>query len=168
MNMQEATRFQFDSTHEAVVMIRLLLGSGIQPRDIEVVSSEPIPEIESLISGKSRLPVFVLAGAAVGVAAGFLLASGTARLYPINTGGMPIVSLLPVGIVTYEAMMLFAVLSCIVGLLFEARLPRRVPVGCQAHGVSDGEVVVFACLNSAMESEELRAISASNSNNHKD
>jgi hypothetical protein len=166
MNMQGATLFRFTSADEAVMMIRMLLGSGVQPGEIEVLSSEPIPEIESLISGKSRLPVFVISGAVVGITAGFLLASGTARLYPINTGGMPTVSLLPVGIVTYEAMMLFAVLFAVAGLLLEARLPRRIRADSYpyAQSVADGEIVVLARVSAPMTAEGLQAAGASNSN----
>ena len=143
--------------------------SYIQPRDIEVISPEPIPEIESLIAGKSRLPVFAIAGALTGAAAGFMLASTTARLYPISTGGMPIVSLLPVGIVTYETMMMFAVLFSLAGLLFEAGLPRMSPVESELYSrdLSDGGVLVLAPLNVSLKAAEgLHAAAASNSNHN--
>ena len=159
MNIQEAMQFRCATADEAVLTVRLLLGSEVRASDIEVISAEPIHEIESLITGKSRLPIFVLGGAFLGIAAGYFLASGTAQLYPINTGGMPIVSLLPVGIVTYEAMMLFAVLFSLAGLLLEARLLRKSPRDIQPHAqyIADGEVLVLARVSSTKTADELRA-----------
>ena len=98
-------------------------------------------------------------GAFLGIVAGFGLASGTASLYPMNTGGMPIVSLLPVGIVTYETMMMFAVLFSLAGLLLEARLLRKRPADVQAHAqyIADGGVLVLARgPKSKVQTERLR------------
>lgn len=163
MNMKEAMQFRCSTADEAVHMVKLLLSSEVRASDIEVISAEPIQEIESLIAGKSRLPAFVLGGAFVGISAGFFLASGTARLYPINTGGMPIVSLLPVGIVTYEAMMLFAVLFSLAGLLLEAGLLRKRPADVQRHAldIADGEVLVLARVSSLETADALRAATSS-------
>ena len=112
-------------------VVGLLLDRQVGPGDIEVISSEPIQDVAAMISGRSRLPAFVVSGAFAGILAGSLMVTVTSRLYPINTGGMPIVSLLPVGIVTYETMMLLAILFTLAGLLLEARLlwrlNRRLP-----------------------------------------
>lgn len=54
--------------------------------------------------------VTVIAGA-FGILFGILLAGGTAALYPLRTGGKPIVSMPIVGIVSFETMMLFAIVS---------------------------------------------------------
>ena len=85
---------------EAGHIISLLLSRNVKPKDIEVLSAEPLHELGETISGKSRLPAFVLAGAALGIVAGWSMAALTARLYPLNTGGMPVVAALPAGIVT--------------------------------------------------------------------
>ncbi len=149
MNSQTTKIIRCTSAEEAVHAVRSLIDRGVRRTDIEVISSEPIQEVESLLAGKSRLPLVVVSGAAVGVISGLLLASGTARLYPINTGGMPIVSLLPAGIVAYEVMMLIAILSCFATLLFEAKLLRRRPAADQActEPLAEGEVLVLARLN---------------------
>lgn len=54
--------------------------------------------------------VTVIAGA-LGILFGILLAGGTFVLYPLRTGGKPIVSMPIVGIVSFETMMLFAIVS---------------------------------------------------------
>ena len=158
MKVQDAIQFRCSTADEATLMVKSLLNSQVHCRDIEVLSSEPIPEVETLLGGKSRLPIFVITGAFLGIVAGFLLASVTARLYPINTGGMPIVSLLPAGIVTYESMMLLAILFGLAGFLIEARLLRNIPIGqAEACNMSDSEVLVLARVSPPKTAEELRA-----------
>ncbi|HZR47858.1 MAG TPA: quinol:electron acceptor oxidoreductase subunit ActD [Candidatus Manganitrophaceae bacterium] len=54
--------------------------------------------------------VTLIAGA-FGILFGILLSAGTFALYPLRTGGKPIVSMPIVGIVSFETMMLFAIVS---------------------------------------------------------
>jgi Protein of unknown function (DUF3341) len=99
-----------------------------------------------------------MSGAVLGIAAGYGLAVATARLYPINTGGMPIVSPLPVGIVTYEMMMLIAILFTLAGMLWEGKLLRKQPRDqTGADALSDDEVLIVVKGISAEETENLRA-----------
>ena len=146
MSSQQAVRLSCATAEEARQAIDRLLSLQVPPCDIEVISSEPIGEIGSPGVGKSRLPVFVITGAVLGMAIGFLLPSAAARLYPIHTGGMPILSFLPIGIITYEMMMLFSVLFSLGGLLLEAKLLRPLPRNAGESGVpnGDGEILVLA------------------------
>ncbi len=64
-------------------------------------------------------------GGIFGACAGFLLAAGTAYMYPVQTGDKPIIAYFPTGIITYELTMLFAILGTIVGMFLEMRLPPR-------------------------------------------
>jgi len=155
--MQKTVQFRCATAEEAILRVKALLGNQIKPQDIEVISSEPIPELQSLITRPSRLPVFVISGAIIGIIAGFLLAAGTAWLYPLNTGGMPVVSLLPVGIVSYEAMMLCAVVFGVAGLMIETRKARRAAVHLSTGALSDGEILVFAQVASGEVTAELKA-----------
>ena len=145
------------NVEEARRVVSLLRNRDISADDIEVLSSEPIHDVGSAISRKSRLPVFVLSGAALGIVAGYGLAAATARLYPINTGGMPIVSPLPVGIVTYEMMMLLAILFTLAGTLLEGRLLRKRPTDPSESPdpLSDDEVLIRVAGISAQEAENL-------------
>jgi hypothetical protein len=155
--MQETVQFRCATAEEAVHKVKTLLGHQVKPRDIEVISSEPIPELQSLITRPSHLPAFVISGAIIGIIAGFLLAAGTAWLYPLNTGGMPIVSFLPVGIVSYEAMMLCAVVFGVAGLMIETRKARRAAAHLSTRAISDGEILVFAQVASGEVAAELKA-----------
>jgi Alternative complex III, ActD subunit len=152
-------RIRCATLDEARRVVSLLLSREISPKNIEVFSTEPIHDVGAAVSGKSRLPVFVLLGAALGIAAGYGLAAGTARLYPINTGGMPIVSPLPVGIVTYEMMMLMAILFTLAGMLWEGKLLRKQTRDHTGftETLSDDEVLIVVKGVSAEEAESLRA-----------
>lgn len=66
---------------------------------------------------------FTLACGIAGAGAGFLLAAGTAWLYPVKTGDKPIIAFYPTGIVTYELTMLFALAGTIIGMFLEMGLP---------------------------------------------
>jgi hypothetical protein len=145
------------NSEKARHVVSLLLSRDVSPADLVVCSAGPIHELEDLLCGPSRLRYFVLGGALAGAIGGFALASVTARLYPLATGGMPVVAFWPVGIVTYEAMMLVAILFTVVGLLVEGRLLRRVPGEFYANAprISEGEVLVLVHVRSARRKEEL-------------
>ncbi len=153
MRTPEPMSIRCTSAEQATQVVKSLMSRNVHPSEIEVISSVPIHEIETLIAGRSRLPAFVLSGAALGILVGSLLASGTALLYPLNTGGMPIVSLLPVGIVTYEVTMLAAILFCLGGLLFEAKLLRRHPRTSQecVGAIGEDEILVLAPIEPSKE-----------------
>ncbi len=72
---------------------------------------------------KTSLHLFAVAGAFGGAVLGFALAAGTAWLYPLYTGDKPIVSLFPVGIITYEFTMLLAIVGAVVGMFWDMGLP---------------------------------------------
>lgn len=89
-----------------------------------VLSSVPFPE-GVLEADKSpiRLPLITIIFALVGIAAGVVLAGGSAELYLIRVGGKPISPVPPIGIIAYEMMMLFALSAAFFAALFEMRLP---------------------------------------------
>src|SRR5687768_15971843 len=65
------------------------------------------------------VPLFlitILAGL-IGIGIGLFFAAGTAALYPLKTGGKPIIAWPVVGIISYETMMLLAVVVTFVVLL---------------------------------------------------
>ena len=66
---------------------------------------------------------FTLIGMFGGIALAWLLGIGTAIDWAIPQGGMPIVALPPVGLITYEAGSLGAALGTIFGFMWLAKLP---------------------------------------------
>jgi Alternative complex III, ActD subunit len=133
---------KFSQPANARQAIRRLIQSGVDPGVMEVMTSQPIHGQPFLPERKStKLRTWALSGAAIGMTGGFLLATVTALNYPIVKGGMPIVAPWTVGIITYEATMLGAVLATLAGLLIELRLPNFGTLPYD-ESVTDGGVVL--------------------------
>ena len=137
----------FDQASTAVEAIGRLKLAGISPENLDVISSQPHPTHHFLPEkSKSRIGTFALIGGALGSVSGFLLATLTALAYPLPTGGMPILSWWPIGIVTYETTMLGAVLATLVGLLSELKLPNLKLLPAETL-VEDGLLIEIRCLD---------------------
>ncbi len=110
-----------DSAQLAVDSLRR---EGVAERSITVISSEPFEEYEFSRRDKPTW-IFWLAtaGGAVGLILAYLLASTTQRLWPLVTGGMPIVAMWPNLIIMFELTMLGAIIMTVITLLITARLP---------------------------------------------
>ncbi len=101
-----------------------LLREGFPEDRITSLTSVPYPE--GVLVKTVRRTWFrwlSLAGGFTGACTGFLLAAGTAWLYPVQTGDKPIIAYYPTGIITYEFTMLFAIIGAIVGMFLEMKLP---------------------------------------------
>ena len=106
-----------------------LRGNGTTPgfddRHIAIVSSEPFDGFDFFKQDhKTILPWISALGGLVGGVGGFFFAAYTQAVYPIPTGGMPIVPFYADGIITYELTMLGAVLATLVTALITTRLPN--------------------------------------------
>ena len=62
-------------------------------------------------------------GGVLGLIVAYLLASGTQKAWPLDTGGMPVVAMWPNIIIMFELTMLGAILATVVSLFITARLP---------------------------------------------
>jgi Alternative complex III, ActD subunit len=106
---------------------KALKAAGVQSEKILVMSPEPFDEYEFAgADRKSPLPWIAALGGLVGGTCGFLLARYTQIAYPlpIISGGMPVVTKWPDGIITYELTMLGAILTTAITLLITAKLLR--------------------------------------------
>jgi Protein of unknown function (DUF3341) len=114
-----------DSARRALATLRAESSRFSISTRITVISSEPL-EADGMGWQEQRtlMPWLAVCGGIVGGTAGYMLAAFTQRTYPLVTGGMPIVSLWPSGIVMYELTMLGAILTTIVTFLVTAQLPR--------------------------------------------
>jgi Alternative complex III, ActD subunit len=114
----------FKDLESAAKGVEDLVVAGFTEAQITSLSSVPYPD-GVLVKTKhhTRFRWLSLAGGVAGACAGFLLAAGTAWVYPVQTGDKPIIALYPTGIVTYEFTMLFAMIGAIVGMFLEMGLP---------------------------------------------
>jgi hypothetical protein len=121
--MPETCLAKFHDPLIARTAIRELLQAGVDVHDMEVMTCQPIHGAPFLPEKhQTKLRTWALCGAAIGMIGGFSLATFTALAYPLVKGGMPIVAPGTVGLITYETMMLGAVLATLTGLLVELRL----------------------------------------------
>jgi hypothetical protein len=102
-----------------------LIKAGFVEEQITSITSMPYPDgVLVKTDRRTRFRWLTLAAGFAGAATGFLLAAGTAWLYPVQTGDKPIISYYPTGIVTYEFTMLFALVGTMAGMFLEMRLPH--------------------------------------------
>ncbi len=138
--------------------VERLVKAGFAEQSITSLTSAPYPDgVLVRTDQRSWFRWMSVGGGILGACAGFLLAAGTAYMYPVQTGDKPIIALFPTGIVTYELTMLFSILGAIVGMFTEMRLPpRRDRVYDPAIG--DGAIGISVSTSSGRESERAASI----------
>ena len=110
-----------DSAQHAVQELRR---QGVADRSITVITSQPYEEYEFSHRYKQTWIFWIAAGGgAAGLVIGLTLAYMTQTLWPIVTGGMPIVAWWPNIIIMFETTMLGAIVATVVSLLVMTGLP---------------------------------------------
>ncbi|MDE2899725.1 MAG: DUF3341 domain-containing protein [Chloroflexota bacterium] len=113
----------FREVDEAVEAADKLKENGMD--NFEVLSGTPFPEgAFGEKVANHRLYVWPLMGAMLGFSLALLVTAGTQLAYPLVTGGKPILALPAMFIIAYEGTMLGAIISTIIGVIFESRLPK--------------------------------------------
>jgi hypothetical protein len=119
-----------------------LRAEGLSTHGITIISSEPHEEWEFASENhRTVMPWIAVAGAAIGLASAYLLTALTQQSWPINTGGMPIVTNWTNIIIMFELTMLGAVLATVLMLFVTAKLPAKLPK-IYDPAVSDGKILV--------------------------
>ncbi len=114
----------FKDVEGAIRAVEGLVKAGFVEKNITSLTSAPYPDgVIVKTYQRTWFRWMSVGGGIFGAFAGFLLAAGTAYLYPVQTGDKPIIAYFPTGIITYELTMLFAILGTIVGMFMEMKLP---------------------------------------------
>lgn len=105
-----------------------LVEAGVRLKDsgYTVTVFSPIPLGDALDPIKVRpnyIRYFALFGAFVGFLFGLLLTLGTAAMYVLPRGGLPIWPITPTLLLTYESIILFGVIWTLIGFCIVARKP---------------------------------------------
>lgn len=107
--------------------LKTLQSAGVPSERILVMSPEPFEEYEfARADRQTSMPWLAALGGLIGGVSGYLLAWYTQVAYPshLMSGGMPLVSKWPSGIITYELTMLGAIFTTLLTLLITAKLPH--------------------------------------------
>lgn len=94
-------------------------------RRMDAYSPFPVDGLSEAIGfTERRLPKIMFAGGVVGAVLGFGLQVYAKVDYPLNVGGRPNIAVEPLMLVTFELLVLFAVLFLILAMIALNRLPR--------------------------------------------
>jgi hypothetical protein len=118
----------YDSPEAAQIAVDRLRSAGIADRAITIQSSEPLEAYEfGQRDHHTRMNWIAALGGLIGLNVGYWLTSITQQIWPIVTGGMPIVTNWTNMIVIFELTMLGAVFASVITLLVTGRIPGRMP-----------------------------------------
>ena len=86
----------------------------------------PLHDVEKLFPQKpSSVRWFTFIGGILGLVVGFGFPIYTVLHWPLITGGKPIVTIQTFVIIAFELLILFGAIFTLLGLLFNAKLPRQ-------------------------------------------
>ncbi|HSO26547.1 MAG TPA: quinol:electron acceptor oxidoreductase subunit ActD [Anaerolineales bacterium] len=134
---------EIDPATEAIALLRDL---GVPDHDMTIISGVPYSE---RILGRpitwTRVPQIAIAGFLVGFIVSILFNWGSVLQYPIRVGGMPLFSIPPTLVLTFEFSMLGLMISTFLGVLWESYFPSFGPKVYHPD-IADGRIgVVFEC-----------------------
>jgi Alternative complex III, ActD subunit len=136
----------FPDIDPASAAIDKLRQMGIGDKEIDVISG--IPFHENML-GRPKIATFIprlaLAGAIAGLLVAVFLIFGTPTLFPLHTGGQPLLPYPPLIIVGFEMTMLGLMGIAFLGVFLASHFPAYEPVDYDTE-ISDGKIaIVFQC-----------------------
>ena len=118
----------YDDPNQAADAMDALKEAGFPLGTFDVLTGTPYPEgAFGEHVPQHRLFRFPAFGAIIGFTLALFLTTATQIAYPLVTGGKPILSLFAMLVILYEMSMLSAVISTVVGIVIESRLPNVNP-----------------------------------------
>jgi mono/diheme cytochrome c family protein len=135
--------FQKDVKLEAVV--QSLREVGFSDEQVSIMTPLPWSEQASARVGVMPLYFVTMIAGLVGIGVGMFFAGGTAAMYPLMTGGKPIVAMPVVGMLSYEVMMLLAIVTTFVTMIVGIRRAHR-NIPERDSRIDDGHVALSIAL----------------------
>lgn len=131
----------YDDPDTAQRAVDALGRAGLAREDLEVRSSEPFDQYAFGRDEGTWMPWLAVLGGVAGGSCGFALTATAQNLWPLQTGGMPVVTMWTNSIITYELTMLGAILATLVTYVATTRSFRRRLV--EEPAVADGQILIF-------------------------
>ena len=149
---------EFRDSTGAAEAIRMLRANGASDDTLDVFSEEPVDFPRAVLDRPSRMSFVSVAGAVVFGAAATAFVYWTQRNYRVVTGGMPVFSFWATGVITYEMIMLGAIVSTFGWFLWESGLMRKRRPGAPVPRVEPGSVCLRVCCGSEEAAPALEAM----------
>ena len=128
----------YNDPNQAADAMDALKNAGFAQGTFDVLTGTPYPEgAFGEHVPQHRLFRFPAFGAIIGFTLALFLTAATQIAYPLVTGGKPILSLFAMLVILYEMSMLSAVISTVVGIVIESRLPNVNP-GVYDNRITEG------------------------------
>ena len=127
------------AAQEAVDRLR---ATGLADREITILSAQPMEDYEfGHIDRQTSIWWIASLGGLIGAALAVLYAWVAATTWPMNVGGLPVISWWSAGVITFEMTMLGAIVGAVLTLIVSAELGRG---GNRLYdpAVSDGAILV--------------------------
>lgn len=117
----------FDEAFEVIAGIRRYKVPGLTVDDVTLKSPIEHPEIEDVLGERpTDIPKWAFWGGLFGLVFGFFFLAGAQANFLVQPqGGKPVITIPSNVVLAYEMMILFGVLSTLVGFIIGARLMRR-------------------------------------------
>ena len=132
----------YNDPNQAADAMDALKNAGFPQGTFDVLTGTPYPEgAFGEHVPQHRLFRFPAFGAIIGFTLALFLTAATQIAYPLVTGGKPILSLFAMLVILYEMSMLSAVISTVVGIVIESRLPNINP-GVYDNRITEGLIGV--------------------------
>jgi len=126
-------------------LVRSLSEAGIDLEQIDAISPLPLENRASAKVGPVPFYAVTIFAGLIGIGIGLFFAGGTALLYPLMTGGKPIVSVPIVAIISYETMMLSAIVTTFVMMIVVIKRAQSVAVPRHSK-IDDGYIMLAVSL----------------------
>ena len=132
----------YNDPNQAADAMDALKSAGFAQGTFDVLTGTPYPEgAFGEHVPQHRLFRFPAFGAIIGFTLALFLTVTTSIAYPLVTGGKPILSFFAMLVILYEMSMLSAVISTVVGIVIESRLPNVNP-GVYDNRITEGLIGV--------------------------
>ena len=148
----------YNDANQAADAMDALKEAGFELGTFDVLTGTPYPEgAFGEHVPQHRLFRFPAFGAIIGFTLALFLTTATQIAYPLVTGGKPILSLFAMLVILYEMTMLSAVISTVVGIVIESRLPNINP-GVYDTRITEGLIGVVITTDDARADDAIAAL----------
>jgi ActD protein len=138
----------YEPTTRLQPIVQQLRDAGVKENALEVVSDLPLGDAITQESVHVPLYIITIVSGLIGIGVGVFFAGATAAFYPLMTGGKPILSAPVIGIVSYETMMLLAIVMTFLAMVTKIVYGARARLEDMPQ-IGEGQIALVVRVNRA-------------------